>query len=133
MNPSIVISSKMAQKNLDKIKLAHEDMMMGMMEQQMKVDMFNDQKRVDEQNKKIMDNESNKESISNSLKKQEMDMKYSDDNGIFQGHSVAKKYPEIAPIEVSRYKNSEGDLIPRHTNYRTQLGTNLNYGSKHYF
>ncbi len=46
----------MAQKNLDKIKLAHEDMMMGMMEQQMKVQSWQEREKEDKKDERNKDN-----------------------------------------------------------------------------
>lgn len=59
--PIAVVTSKPAQKDLEKIKTAHADLVTGMMNQKMRMDAYNQQKAVETTNQNVMQNELEKE------------------------------------------------------------------------
>lgn len=62
MSPA-VITSRVASKDLEKIKAQHADILTGIANQTIKIQQYNQQKSVEQQNQQVMRNELEKEKM----------------------------------------------------------------------
>lgn len=74
-NPVTIVNSKVASDDLNKIRLQHADILMGMQNQAQKVAQFNQDRMMADKEKKSLDAQTNKDNIENIRKQQELDLK----------------------------------------------------------
>lgn len=70
-----VLTSRLASKDLERIKMLHKDILTGMQDQSLKVQAFKQQKDLERQNKSAMDAQSQKDSREADLKSKELSIK----------------------------------------------------------
>lgn len=71
----VVLNSKMAKDNLNKIKLQHGDILLGMANQKTRVDAYNTQQAQEAAQEKIIQEKAAQDQIERDMKMQELEIK----------------------------------------------------------